>query len=205
MRGILFLVMLIILGSVSVSAQRFNGGIQAGIAGSQVDGNQLSGYNKAGLFGGVFTSYSLAKSISLQLELNYIEKGSRENPTENNNFSEFKIKLNYIEIPLLFRYTLPNKFRKAGIDLGFSYGRLLTQNQESFPVQKTISFLPSDLSLLAGLSYRISERFQMNLRAGHTFWGTPVAYFDSSHIGWLIFRGYDNSTAVLSLLYYIKK
>ena len=54
-KKILFL--FIILISVNVKSQNFNGGLIGGISTSQVSGDNLSGYNKAGLFLGLFASF----------------------------------------------------------------------------------------------------------------------------------------------------
>jgi len=55
-------------------------GVQAGLVGSQVEGDNYWGYNKAGFYGGVYSNRRLNDRASFQLEFNYIQKGSHQNP-----------------------------------------------------------------------------------------------------------------------------
>ena len=56
---VIFLVTMQFL-SCAGHAQDFNGGLMAGLVGSQVAGDTYSGYNKAGLFLGVLTALQQA-------------------------------------------------------------------------------------------------------------------------------------------------
>ena len=83
-------------------AQNFKGGIIAGISTSQVSGDNLGGFNKAGLFLGAFTELPITTISNIKTEMNYIHKGSN-NPKMNENL-EPDISLSYVEIPLLLQY-----------------------------------------------------------------------------------------------------
>jgi len=63
----------------SLYSQQFDGGILAGGALSQVDGDYWTGFTKAGFLAGGFVSLELSPNSSLQLELEYIQKGSKKN------------------------------------------------------------------------------------------------------------------------------
>ena len=63
-------------------AQKFQGGIAAGLVGSQVAGDTYSGYNKPGAYTGIWVRLALNDRSSLQTELSYFQKGSRHNPDE---------------------------------------------------------------------------------------------------------------------------
>lgn len=52
---------------------------------------------------GFFGNYSLGSQISIQLEINYAAKGSIEDVLVGNTLLKGKIKVDYIEIPVLFR------------------------------------------------------------------------------------------------------
>ena len=77
-----------------------------GLSTSQVSGDDLAGFNKAGLVFGGFTNRILSNRNSLQLEIVYIQKGSR-NPDiineESENYNKPYINLSYIEIPILLK------------------------------------------------------------------------------------------------------
>ena len=66
----LFLLLLFsVFASGIVEAQVFTGGLSAGLVGSQVAGDNFSGYNKAGIFAGGFVALSVSEKSSLQMEL----------------------------------------------------------------------------------------------------------------------------------------
>ena len=66
----------------NLQAQNFGGGIILGLSTSQVGGDDLAGFNKAGVLAGVFANKSISELLSLQMEMNYIQKGSN-NPDMN--------------------------------------------------------------------------------------------------------------------------
>ena len=70
--------------SDNVKSQNFNGGLIGGISTSQVSGDNLSGYNKAGLFLGIFTQLPVSSITNIKMEMNFIQKESR-NPKMNQN------------------------------------------------------------------------------------------------------------------------
>ena len=65
------LIGLLLLGS-SVQSQSFGGGTIFGISTSQVGGDDISGFNKAGLLLGVFANRKLSDLTTFQMEITYI-------------------------------------------------------------------------------------------------------------------------------------
>ena len=57
---------------INCPGQDFKGGIILGLSTSQVSGDDLAGFNKAGLIFGGFTNRILSSRNSLQLEIIYI-------------------------------------------------------------------------------------------------------------------------------------
>src|SRR5687768_12714295 len=101
MRFYYILILIILLNEVNlVSAQSFKGGFNAGFTTSQVSGDNLAGYNKAGLIGGLFVYREISKKFSLRMDFSYVMKGSRKavHP-EIGDFDFYVLKLNYIEVP----------------------------------------------------------------------------------------------------------
>ena len=94
--------------------QEFEGGVILGLSTSQVSGDDLAGFNKAGLVFGGFTNRILSNRNSLQLEIVYIQKGSR-NPDmineESENYNKPYINLSYIEVPMLLKLNYNETFR----------------------------------------------------------------------------------------------
>ncbi len=127
----LFLLLLFsVFASGIVEAQVFTGGLSAGLVGSQVAGDNFSGYNKAGIFAGGFVALSVSEKSSLQMELTYFQKGSRENPREKNQYQSLIYRLNYVEIPVLYQYHTGRFIIEAGPSAGVLTGYYEEANQE---------------------------------------------------------------------------
>ena len=53
--------------TISIQAQNFGGGIILGLSASQVGGDDLGGFNKAGLLAGVFANKAISALLSVQI------------------------------------------------------------------------------------------------------------------------------------------
>ncbi len=201
----LFLIFIFSIFSLVTSAQRFRSGMQLSLVGSQVDGDGASGYNKIGLNAGIFVNTKTSEKTSVQLELNYIQKGSRQNPTQNNNFSELKIRLSYIELPLVLRKHFSGRLKNFTIETGFAYAVLMKQYSEfQYLVNDEKPFLKQDISSILGFNYQITERINLNFRSENSMFFSPIRYFDSSHTRWLLKWGYYNVVLLGTIQYIIK-
>lgn len=76
--------------------------MRVGVVGSQVDGDTYEGFNKAGITAGLFVNRKLSDLFSLQLEMNYIQKGSRKPLDDNNTY--YLMRVTYIEVPVLLQW-----------------------------------------------------------------------------------------------------
>ena len=135
-KGVFCFLLVLFLG-VNLSAQEFFGGLILGGDVSQVGGDARGGYNKLGLVGGAFAGLKLSEDLDVQMELKYIQKGSYSTDVENRPvFDPFLIKLDYIDMPIVFAYNL-NKININDInmkwlklELGVSFDVLLKARQE---------------------------------------------------------------------------
>src|SRR5687768_14518853 len=76
-----------------------------GINGCQIHGDNYSGYDKFGVFGGTSINARLNDRASAELGFYFSQKGSRHNPNpKNNDYSFYWLHLNYFDLPLSFRY-----------------------------------------------------------------------------------------------------
>jgi hypothetical protein len=121
MRRFLFTTFFFISGMV-LHAQNFRAGLIAGLSTTQVAGDQLSGFNKAGIIGGGFVNAAMGEKISIQMEILFIQKGSRKPVDIDNNNAYYVMRLSYIEVPLLFKWQAAQKFNN---ELGPSFGTLI--------------------------------------------------------------------------------
>jgi opacity protein-like surface antigen len=151
-----------------LSAQRFQGGLLAGVTASQVDGDSYAGFNKLGLQGGVFVNAHLKNNFGAQLEIRYAGKGARK-PTSSDDTEIYKLALHYIDLPLMATYT----FRKKVIfNLGIVPGYLFAKNGEDSdgPVEQErfVDFKKMDIAWLAGVNYKITRNILVNVRYSYS-------------------------------------
>ncbi len=167
-------ILLILLTSLSfnVDAQRFYGGINAGLTASEVSGDMAGGPDKLGWFASVYTKTNLSTYSFLQLELIVVQKGSRVVPDEPGH-RDYKFYLQYVEIPLVFKFDfsvfgdLPLVERLAG-EAGLSASVLVDHFEEEngLEVDLTASrpFNRAELNALIGLYYPVGEIMEIHLR-----------------------------------------
>lgn len=164
----IFFLALILLFPELVSAQGFNGGILAGGNISQVDGDTWKGYHKVGLIAGGYVYYQFSPNISLQLEMEFIQKGSRHNiDQENPDDQSYLLKLNYVEMPLLIVYNVGRKFSfetGPAMDVLVNY----TEEQDGIANPTTEPLRDVTLSGILGASYRFTERLKVNFRLNYS-------------------------------------
>jgi hypothetical protein len=149
-------------------AQEFNGGVNAGLSTSEISGDYITGPSKAGLFAGVFTNLYVSAKSSLELELNYVQKGSRKNP-DSTDFTKYLLRLHYIELQFLYKYDLKKLTFEAGPSLGYlMHSYEYYENGYSYYEQTDEGFNPLDFSFALGLSYAFTEKLQFNIRYSNT-------------------------------------
>jgi hypothetical protein len=155
----------------SIQAQDFGGGVILGLSTSQVGGDDLAGFHKAGLLLGVFANKSITELLSFQMEMTYIQKGSN-NPNMNNvehpNYSKQDISLSYIEVPLLLQYSQSDKLKIEG---GVLTAYLVDGHYNDFngKMPNAINpFISYDIGLLLGIDYKYSENISLNTRIGNS-------------------------------------
>ncbi|MBL7138388.1 MAG: PorT family protein, partial [Bacteroidales bacterium] len=139
---------LMYLLQVNLFAQQFDGGILAGGVVSQVDGDNWAGFSKVGFLAGGFVNLELSPHSSLQLEMEYIQKGSRK-PSyyQENDFHDYLLRLHYLEIPLLYQFTF---LKRIQVEAGPAADVLLGY-QEQVDGQEVPNDYPFRRVTLAGI------------------------------------------------------
>ncbi len=160
----------IIAGTVLPAfAQQFEGGLLGGLVASQVGGDRYSGYHKAGLTGGGYVSLKLADKYRIQMEMSYIQKGSRHNDDPDNpDDIDYLFRTDYIEVPLLLRYQAT---AHLDVEAGFAMAALVSHYEEGNGLNLK-GLLPAmrstNLSFLAGVSYTWQERYRLVFRTDNS-------------------------------------
>lgn len=201
MKTKIILIFVFLSSALLVNAQYFNAGIKAGVVGSQVDGDGFGGYDKLGLDAGLFVNYQLSMRTALQFEMEYIQKGSSHSPNvEKGDYSQYKMRVNYLQLPVLFQYKLAQNF---SVETGPAFGLLLSNYEERDQWEiESNPFRKFALSWIVGVNYKISENWNANFRYDYSLMGIrqKPAPFDR----YIFFQyGQFCNTLVISIQYII--
>jgi len=133
----------------TVSAQHVNLGIKAGLNIFNVKDDNESNYDpKTGLNIGLLGHVHLSKQWALQPELVFSGQGAKYTTSG----TETKLKLNYLNVPILFQYMFDNGFRiEAGPQVGFLLSAKTEANDVTVDVKDQLK--GTDLGLGFGLGY----------------------------------------------------
>jgi hypothetical protein len=165
-RHLLFFILLFPVPFV-IQAQRFNAGVMLGIIASQVDGDTYEGYNKFGYLGGGYVSLQVTPHSSFQMELEYIQKGSRRKDTAVSGGNEYLLRLHYIEIPVLYRYTFKKRYYfEAGPAADITVGSLEMMNGAEPP--STVPLRPVTLAGILGFGAYLTPHLHLNARFNYS-------------------------------------
>jgi len=151
----LFFLFLLFCSLSPTFAQRFIGGVAVGMNFSMVDGDEVfETYSKVGFNGGPYVKLMLdnKQRFSVTMELLYSQKGGQKrypapngvrialgdtalidpNDTVENMKYFYKLRTDYLEIPLLFHFEDPRS--KFGIGIGIAWSRLvyITEYEHDF-------------------------------------------------------------------------
>lgn len=198
----LLLLMFLLICSHTAYPQRFRGELTGGVAGSQISGDQLSGFNKAGLMAGVGIRTNLSPKTETGFRMMYFQKGSRKRlKTDEPDSSYYLLRLNYIEIPWTFSYKVRNHLLiEAGPSLGYlinSYEE--DENGELFFRRPFYNF---DLSLNGSLVYELGD----GLNFLFSYWQSLLPVRDHESMGtFRLNKGQYSSVMSFSFVYVLKR
>jgi len=198
MKKILLLGLLLIPGMLSF-AQKVKVGVHAGANFSNLNISlsnlNIKGDTKAGLIAGVSAEIPLAAGLYLQPELSFSQQGTKYTVPYAAISSQFpgaldstnwnlKSTLNYLSLPVLVKYKIPNT--GLGIYLGPQYSYLIgaqdafKSKREKHEVDSKNDYKSSDFSGVAGVEYYLpigiglSARYQLGLSSIQDMGGSTV-------------------------------
>tara|TARA_B100001758_G_C18371934_1_gene591908 strand:- start:108 stop:731 length:624 start_codon:yes stop_codon:yes gene_type:complete len=190
--------------SLNSKAQNFGGGFKIGLSTSQVGGDNLAGFNKAGLLIGVFANKNISNLLSFQMEMAYINKGSNNanmNNYSHSNYLKEDISLSYIEIPLLLKYKQSDELK---IETGTLMGYLIDgyYNDMSGKMYSEINpFANYDIGLLLGIEYNYSKNISLNTRLSNSILPIGTEDYENQSSYNSKIKGKYNSVLSFSLNY----
>jgi len=199
-------VIFVVFALYSASAQSFRGGIMAGLSTSQVDGDTRGGYHRAGLIAGGYVGFDISKKIAWQMEMKFVQKGSYQgiNPNDSIMSTSYDLRLNYIEMPLLFKYQYKDRLAfEAG--LGFGYLISHKENSEYGPIypNNIHPFHKFEIDYQIGGSYQLLENLYFNIRYSYSV--LPIRQ-DINGARRILFQiGQFNNVIIFSFYYQFNK
>lgn len=159
MKKTLFLLALIFLLFTEGKAQNIKGILILGTNTTQIDGDEIRGYKKWGLNGGVGGMMALGDRSpwNIGMEVLYTQKGSKQK-------GAYEVTLPYAEVPVLVHF----EDRQGGFTFGagLAYGRMISdvETKGSNYLDSTTSFLKDDLSIVADIRFKIWKQLKFNFR-----------------------------------------
>ena len=193
------LIISFVIMSLNLFSQNFTGGLIGGISTSQVSGDNLGGYHKAGLFLGVFTQLPINQISNLKMEMNFIQKGSNNPKMLKNGISD--ISTSYLEIPISAHYY---QTEITSFEIGGQIAFLITSTDND--IYGAVSselinpFNKVDIGAFIGMSHHLTDKILLNSRISNSI--LPVRPHASGAI-YKLNRGQYNSVLSFTLHYII--
>lgn len=175
---VVFTFLSFILFSPSVSAQIRNAVI-IGASASQIDGDGLGGFDKAGLVFGGSSNFKITDNFSFQPEILWVQKGSKTTNADSLQF--FKWRLNYVSIPVLLNYRIQPRFTlQAGVTADLLIDAKLDDGGGFY--DRTDELERFDPNYTFGVEYKIGDNFSANARYQYSFKWLEDIHFKNSNV-----------------------
>ncbi len=156
-------------------------GIKGGINLANITGDDAEDTTmKMGGVGGVFMCYNITEIFAIQPEVLFSMKGAKYDITILDETYEATMKLNYIEIPVLFKVNLPTEGKmKPSLYAGPALGILMSANAEVEDVSEDIKddMKGTDIGLLAGagIGYQMENGSLLSFEVRYEVGMTSIA------------------------------
>lgn len=168
LRYVVCCVVFVLMSSTCVNAQRFAASAFVGLTMAQMQGDNLAGFEKAGVSTGVKVGYTFTDRVSLALELNYNQRGSKDGLFKSDSLIN-KTALQYFSLPLILEvkdwYIDAEDYYRISGHVGVDYSLLF--NAESghvFFEGIEDRFRNNDIGLMFGASYYINRNLSATAR-----------------------------------------
>jgi len=167
MKILALVTLLLITATTQLAAQRgFEGSAVIGLTTSQIDGDDLLGFNKLGLSSGLKVAFNLEEKLMANLEVLYSQRGSSEKLFERSDDLALTA-LNYFELPIYLSYgdwyVKEDDYYRMRAHLGISYAVLLSSKgvNERYEIEELGT---NDFSFLIGATYSFSPHWALTAR-----------------------------------------
>ncbi|MDO9512727.1 MAG: outer membrane beta-barrel protein [Bacteroidales bacterium] len=182
-RFLFFLVLFLMIFSMQISAQVIQGALIGGLNASQVDGDEIYGFDRYGGVIGAAAIIPFDRNWSVSLETLFSQKGSYQSAfytaiykdsitgVETILTGEYDLRLNYVEVPLMVHYT---DRERITVGTGFSYARMVgvTEKEHGNLINTTTTnsgtYNKSDFLVHADIRFRLYENLKLNFRYSYS-------------------------------------
>jgi len=171
-----------------MEGQTFGAAITLGGNAAQIDGDELAGYHKLGLNGGIRGTASLGGRWDLSLELLYSERGSSTYNAVSGPQLRREINLSYFELPVLVSVkdwlVADNRgdYYRVRAFAGLSYARLISasvyddNSASGYNDELAAAFNSNDIAGIVGIGYTAFRNWEVSARYTRSF----VKIYDTS-------------------------
>lgn len=155
-----FLTLLFLTTVFTLSAQRFGIKVNGGVTSSQVSGDGAYGFVQFGIMAGGEVAYEFNDHWKSSFGLRFNQKGSRVYKSKN-SVDTYRLRVNYVEAPLLLSYC----FDKLSISAGPVLGVKINQRERTQygDIEDPRIFDPFEFGVEFHLDYQIKERWNVRL------------------------------------------
>lgn len=144
------------------SDKLFVGYVAGGLNMSQIAGDLMAGYRRAGANVGVGTYIMYHPIVSNSIEISYSMKGSQSSFTNSDPERFRRFIYDYMEIPVLFNF---HDRRIAIFHVGASFGRLFRNRIESGLFEQDVaSIKPWEFGAVIGATLRFKDKFGVQVK-----------------------------------------
>lgn len=194
MKKFILLAFAFTLVTLTIQAQRFEGGIIAGFNASQVDGDSYSGYHKPGIALGAYVQTNLSRNLYAGMELKFMQKGSRNiDSLATNGQIKYIMRLNYVDFPVYLGIRTSEKISfLVGLSPGYMISGAEYNDYGKFEEEDQNPFNELDLQGMLGFRFQINRRICIDLRGAYSVLpireqaGDPLWYWKSNQFSNLL-------------------
>ena len=154
------MIALVVLMFQHVEAQQFSARLDAGVTSSQISGDGANGFVQFGVIAGGEVGLSFNDTWSSSFGIRFNQKGSRIYKTKN-SINTYRLRVNYIEAPLLLQYSLDKLSFAAGPVLGVKINQ--KERTQFGTVEDPRQFDSFELGLEINIGYNLKERMYLKL------------------------------------------
>ncbi len=167
---ITLLLLFFVIQQSSAQQRRFKAGPVFGFNAAQILGDDIGGYNKLGIQGGLRAIAVLQDRMDLSFEILYSQRGSYCKCP----LGDIRINLQYIEVPFVFSFKdwlhEEEGYYRVQASAGVSYGRLLDANASgSMHDDLTENFNTNDFGFTGGVDYFANQHLGFGVRWSKSF------------------------------------